>query len=53
MDSVKFDANLESKVLDWLRFPMIVLVVYIHWWGENIAEMFPLVIQFMMLYVYL
>ena len=31
------DAELESKVLDCLRFPMIVLVVYIHYWGENIT----------------
>lgn len=33
-----FDEELQSKVLDWLRFPMIVLVVYIHYWGENIPE---------------
>lgn len=24
----KLDEELQSKVLDWLRFPMIVLVVY-------------------------
>ena len=35
---MKFDAKLESNVLDWLRFPMIILVVYIHWWGVNTQE---------------
>lgn len=34
----KLDEELQSKVLDWLRFPMIVLVVYIHYWGESIPE---------------
>lgn len=37
-NNMEHSSELQSKVLDWLRFPMILLVVYIHYYGDNIPQ---------------